>query len=178
MAGTTKKLAASALLITLDVVLTRILAINTPLMKIGLGFAPVALCALLFGPWWAGLVAALGDIVGSLLLPTGAYFPGFTLTAAGTGILFGLCLYRRGKALWPPLVAAGLNCLLISWLANTAMIAFISGAAFSGLLAARAVQLAVMLPVQALVLIWLTHSATVQKLLVQFHEPPSSRREG
>ena len=49
----------------------------------------------------------------------------------------------------------------------------------SGLISSRnALLLAVMLPVQALVLIWLTRSATVQKLLVQFHEPPSSRREG
>ena len=47
MRNSTKKLAVSALLIALDVILTRLLAINTPIMKIGLGFAAVALCALL-----------------------------------------------------------------------------------------------------------------------------------
>ena len=92
MKGQTKKLAVSALLLAADVILTRILAFNTPLMKIGLGFAATALCAMLYGPWWAAGVAALGDLLGSLLFPTGAYFPGFTLTAACTGALFGLCL--------------------------------------------------------------------------------------
>ena len=92
MRHSTKKLAVSALLIALDVILTRLLAINTPVMKIGLGFAAVALCALLYGPWWAAVVAALADILGSTLFPTGAYFPGFTLTAACTGVSFGLCL--------------------------------------------------------------------------------------
>ena len=81
----TKKLIVSAQLVALDVVLTRLLAINTPLMKIGLGFAAVALCAVLYGPWWAALTAALGDLVGALLFPTGAFFPGFTLRRPARG---------------------------------------------------------------------------------------------
>ncbi len=168
MTGTTKKLAVSALFITLDIVLTRVFALNTPLMKIGLGFAPTALCAMLYGPWWAGLVAALGDMIGSLLLPVGAYFPGFTLTAAGTGVIFGLCLFGRGRQLRYPLLAAALNCVLITFLANTAMICVISGSPFTELLTVRAVQLAVMFPVQALVLAWLSCSGTVRRLLGQF----------
>ena len=161
----TKKLIVSAQLLALDVVLTRLLAINTPLMKIGLGFAAVALCAILYGPWWAALVAALGDLVGALLFPTGAFFPGFTLTAACTGFIFGLCLYRRGKSLLWPILAALLNTVLVSYLANTAMISYISGSPFVTLLKARAVQLAVMLPVQLAVLVFLSRSAIMKKLL-------------
>ena len=161
----TKKLIVSAQLLALDVVLTRLLAINTPLMKIGLGFAAVALCAILYGPWWAALVAALGDLVGALLFPTGAFFPGFTLTAACTGFIFGLCLYRRGKSLLWPILAAVLNVVLVSFLLNTAMISYISGTPYATLLKARAVQLAVMLPVQIAVLVFLSRSAIIKKLL-------------
>ena len=161
----TKKLIVSAQLVALDVVLTRLLAINTPLMKIGLGFAAVALCAILYGPWWAALVAALGDLVGALLFPTGAFFPGFTLTAACTGFIFGLCLYRRGKSLLWPILAAVLNVVLVSFLLNTAMISYISGTPYATLLKARAVQLAVMLPVQLAVLVFLSRSAIIKKLL-------------
>ena len=161
----TKKLIVSAQLVALDVVLTRLLAINTPLMKIGLGFAAVALCAVLYGPWWAALTAALGDIVGALLFPTGAFFPGFTLTAACTGFIFGLCLYRRSKSLLWPILAAVLNVVLVSYLANTAMISYISGTPYATLLKARAVQLAVMLPVQLAVLVFLSRSAIIKKLL-------------
>ena len=161
----TQKLIVSAQLLALDVVLTRLLAINTPLMKIGLGFAAVALCAILYGPWWAALVAALGDLVGALLFPTGAFFPGFTLTAACTGFIFGLCLYRRGKSLLWPILAAVLNVVLVSFLLNTAMISYISGTPYATLLKARAVQLAVMLPVQIAVLFFLSRSTVIKKLL-------------
>ena len=137
----TKKLAVSALLITADVVLTRLLALNTPVMKIGLGFAAVALCAMLYGPGWAAL------------------------TAACTGLLFGLCLYRRPARWTWAAAAAGANTLLVSYLANTAMICLITGNSFRAMLAARAVQLAVTLPVQLLVLTWLKKSPEVQKLL-------------
>ena len=54
----TRKLTLSALLLASDVLLTRVLAFNTPLMKIGLGFAAVAICARLYGAPWAALVAA------------------------------------------------------------------------------------------------------------------------
>jgi len=161
----TKKLIVSAELLALDVVLTRLLAVNTPVMKIGLGFAAVALCAILYGPWWAALVAALGDLVGALLFPTGSFFPGFTLTAACTGLIFGLCLYRRDKSLLWPILAAALNVLLVSYLANTAMITYISGTPYTTLLKARAVQLAVMLPVQGAVLSFLHRSSAIKKLL-------------
>ena len=69
---TLRQLTVSALLIALDVVFSRVLAINTPLMKIGLGFAAVAVAAMLYGPAWAALTAALGDLIGALLFPTGA----------------------------------------------------------------------------------------------------------
>ena len=163
MGGKTRQLAISALLITADVILTRLLALNTSVMKIGLGFAAVAICAMLYGPLWAALTAALGDLLGSLLFPTGAYFPGFTLTAACSGLIFGLLLFRREKPL--PVLAALLNTLLISYLANTWMICLITGNTMRVMLAARAVQLAVILPLQSLVLLWLSRSGFIRKLL-------------
>ena len=47
-----------------------------------------------FAKFFTGVV-----LVGALLFPTGAFFPGFTLTAACTGLLYGLCLYRRDRSL-------------------------------------------------------------------------------
>ena len=167
MVITTRKLAISALLLTADVILTRLIAFNTPVMKIGLGFTAVALCAMIYGPWWAALVAALADLLGSLLFPTGAYFPGFTLTAACVGLIFGLLLHRRDLRWWRPVLAAALNSVLISYLANTAMICVISGAPFKAMLVARLVQLAVMFPLQVVVLTWLMRSDFVQKVLDQ-----------
>jgi len=160
----TRKLAISAMLITLDVVFTRLLAINTPLMKIGFGFAAVAVAAMMFGPVWAMFTAALGDFVGSMIFPVGPFFPGFTLTAALTGLIFGLCLYNKHGSRLRPILAAALNCLLVTLVANTAMISYISGNDFGVLFTARVVQFFVMFPVQSLVLLWLNKSGVIDML--------------
>lgn len=160
----TKKLAISAMIITLDVIFTRLLAINTPLVKIGFGFAAVALAAMMFGPIWAMFTAALGDFVGSMIFPVGPFFPGFTLTAALTGLIFGLCLYNKRGSKLRPIIAAALNCLLVTLIANTALIAYISGNDYSVLFTARIVQFLVMFPVQSLVLLWLNNSGVVDVL--------------
>ena len=179
---TLRQLTVSALLIALDVVFSRVLAINTPLMKIGLGFAAVAVAAMLYGPAWAALTAALGDLIGALLFPTGAYFPGFTATAALTGLIFGLFLYRREKSWLRAFLAALCNCLLVTLLLNTLMIAVffrsspaeLAGADFvrfmdltslKALLAARIPQFFIMLAVQTLVLAALQASPALLRLI-------------
>ena len=179
---TLRQLTVSALLIALDVVFSRVLAINTPLMKIGLGFAAVAVAAMLYGPAWAALPAALGDLIGPLLFPTGAYFPGFTATAALTGLIFGLFLYRREKSWLRAFLAALCNCLLVTLLLNTLMIAVffrsspaeLAGADFvrfmeltslKALLAARIPQFFIMLAVQTLVLAALQASPALLRLI-------------
>jgi len=160
----TRKLAISAMLVTLDLLFTRLLAVNTPLMKIGFGFAAVAMSAMLFGPLWAMLTAALGDLLGSVLFPVGPFFPGFTLTAALTGLIFGLCLYNKRRSKRWPIIAAGLNCLFVTLVANTAMIAYISGNDFGLLFTTRIVQFFVMFPVQSVVLLWLNNSGVIDAL--------------
>ena len=83
----TKKIVIVAMLVAFDVIFSRLLAFNVLIAKVGLGFAATAVCAMLYGPVWAGVCAALADLVGALLFPTGAYFPGFTVTAAMTGVI-------------------------------------------------------------------------------------------
>lgn len=85
---------ASAMMTALAVVLERILAINTQVVKIGFSFAPIVMIALLFGPIYAALTAGLADLIGALLLPTGTFFPGFTITAVLVGLCYGLFLQR------------------------------------------------------------------------------------
>ena len=147
-----RQLCVSALLIAFDVIFTRLLALNTPLVKMGFGFAAVAVCAMLYGPAWAALTAALGDLAGALLFPTGAYFPGFTLTAALTGLIFGLCLYRRPVRLLNAFLAAFLNCLLVTLVLNTAQIVIFFHASLEVLLASRVPQFFIMTAVQTLVI--------------------------
>ena len=186
-----RRLTVSALLIALDVVFTRVLAINMPLVKIGLGFAAVAISAMLYGPLWAALTAALGDLVGALLFPTGPYFPGFTLTAALTGLIFGLFLYRREKSWLRAFLAALTNCFFVTLVLNTLMIAvffrsspaelagadfarFVELTNFNTLLAARVPEFFIMLAVQTAVICALQASPALLRLIREKSEKKPS----
>ena len=78
-------LAALSMLTALQVVLSRFVSIETPIVKIGFGFVPVMLAGGLFGPIGGLIVGGLSDFVGAILFPFGAYFPGYTITAAFSG---------------------------------------------------------------------------------------------
>jgi len=159
----TKQLAISALLLALTVVFTRLIAINTSLMKIGFGFAAIALCAMLYGPWWTMLVAALADFVGALLFPTGAYFPGFTATAALTGLIFGLFLYKRKITWLRAFLGALTECALVTLIMNTLMINWVFGTPLKVLLVSRIPQFFIMLAIEMLVIRALGASKLIQR---------------
>ena len=188
---TLRQLTVSALLIALDVVFTRVLAINTPLMRIGLGFTAVAVSAMLYGPLWAALTAALGDLIGALLFPTGAYFPGFTLTAALTGLIFGLFLYRREGKWLRAFLAALTNSFVVTLVLNTLLIAvffrsspqelrgadlarFLELTNLRALLAARVPQFFIMTAVQTAVICALQASPALLRL---FREKSAGKSE-
>lgn len=110
---TTKELVYMALLVSLSVVLTRVLSVRVAIgsvegIRIGFGGLPIVLAGIAFGPLAGGLVGAVGDVVGYVINPMGAYMPHFTLTSALTGILPGLIvfyLFGRRRDYWVLLTA-------------------------------------------------------------------------
>ena len=143
----TRTLTLMALLIALEVVLSRFLSISAWNVKIGFSFVPLVIAAILLGPLAAGLVGAFGDFIGALLFPIGAYFPGFTLTAFLTGLVFGLFLHRK-QDLGRCLAAVGINQFVLSLLVNTLWISVLYGSPYLPLLATRLIQSAVLTAVQ------------------------------
>lgn len=91
-----KMLVMIAMMTALEVVLSRLLSIQIgDSLKFAFNFVPVCVAAYLYGPFASLLVAALGDFLGSLLFPVGTPFYGFTVTAALTGLVFGLFLHKK-----------------------------------------------------------------------------------
>lgn len=143
----TRTLAAIALLTALEIILSRFLSISMWNTKIGFSFLPVVVAAILYGPLAAGTVGALGDFIGAVLFPIGAYFPGFTLTAFLTGLVYGFFLYRKHG--WPQIIAAvGINQLILSLLLNTLWISILYGSVYGPLLISRLPQTAILIVVQ------------------------------
>ena len=106
-----KKLVEISLLIALEVILTRFCSIYTGILRIGFGFLPVAIIAMMYGPISAGVAYAIGDILGMMIFPSGSYFPGFTLTAFLTGVIYGVVLYKHPKTWGRIILATCLVCL-------------------------------------------------------------------
>lgn len=144
-------LALLGMLTAIEIVLSRFCSISAWNIKISLSFLPVSAAAMLYGAAPAAAVAALGDFAGAILFPIGAYFPGFTLTAALTGALFGLLLHRQ-RTLARIAAAAAVNQLVFSLLLNTLWISILYGSPYGPLFLTRSVQTLVMLPVQVVML--------------------------
>ena len=116
----TRRLCVIAVLIAMQIVLGRIAAINVgSYLKISFGFIPIAVCGILTGPFWTLLMAAVCDILGALLFPTGAFYWGFTLVAAVGGLIYGLFLCNRKENIILCLLCTLTIALICNILLNT-----------------------------------------------------------
>ena len=117
------KMSFSAMLIALYFILDRFAAINLPSNQYKLSFIPLIVGAVFLGPVWGMAIGGIGDLVSALLLPTGPYFPGFTLVSALMGLCFGLLCYKKISV--PRAVIAVLLCQGIGgFILNTLNVAF------------------------------------------------------
>lgn len=129
-------LVSTALLIALQIVLSRWLSIQLWNLKIGFSFVPVMVAAYLFGPAASMTVYGVGDIIGTLLFPTGPYFPGFTFSALLSGLIYGIFLHKKITPI-RTCICVGLNQLICSFLLNSLWISVAYGANFFSQLAVR-----------------------------------------
>ncbi len=115
----TKTLTVAAMLTAVGIVLGFFKIPITQLIEIRFGSLPIALAGMLFGPGVGGVVGALVDIGGYLVKPTGPFFPGFTVSSAITGIIFGVVLYNKKFTLPRVAVAQAVNTLIVGILMNS-----------------------------------------------------------
>ena len=117
------KLCLMGVLVALQIVLARITAIPVgSWLRIGFGFLPVGIAGYLLGPVWGLVVAAVGDILGTLVF-TPPIIWGLVLANALNGLIFGLFLYPRKYSLWRCIVSLVLISLICNFLLNTYFLA-------------------------------------------------------
>lgn len=150
---TTEVIVITGFMTALSIVLSKLVSINISFLRIGFGFLPIAVLAIMYGPVIAAIGYGLADLIGAWLLPTGAFFPGFTVSAVLTGLIFGWVLYRREVTFVRALAASALVCLAVNLLLNTWWLTFIIGKGFKALLASRAVKEIVAIPVMAVMIV-------------------------
>lgn len=148
----TRMMVTLALLIAMEIVLNRFLSINAWNIKIGFSFVPVVIAAIVFGPVHAAIVGGVGDFLGAILFPIGPYFPGFTLTAALMGVIWGIFLNKEQNAS-RILIATAINQFILSLVLNTFWISVLYGSPYGPLFVTRIMQ-AVILSIAHIVVIY------------------------
>ncbi len=135
----TRTLVLMGILIAMQVVLARFASINAWNIRIGFGFVPVMFASMYLGPLYGGVVGGVADFLGSMLFPSGAYFPGFTATAFLTGVIFGMFMHERKNPAW---IVAGVvvNQIVVSLCFNTLWISILYGSSYFALLSTRLLQ--------------------------------------
>lgn len=143
----TVKLAILALLIALQVVLSRFLSINLQFLKIGFSFVPLMFAGYLYGASSGVIVAVVSDLIGATLFPSGAFFPGFTVTAALSGFIYGIAF---GEKCTTAKIAVSVitEQIVCGLLLNTWWLSILYHSSFAALLATRVWQALVMIFVE------------------------------
>jgi ECF transporter S component (folate family) len=162
------KIILTSILIALNIILERLLAYSVWNQTISFSFVTIGFAAVFLGFPYAAIVATVGDILGSLLIPFGPYFFGFTLTNAIAGLITGLFLYKNATVIKITL-SVFLNKILCSLILNTIWISILYRGgldAFPVVFVSRIPQSAIMFVVEIVVLSLLfTEKSKVRKML-------------
>ena len=153
------------LLMALELVLTQFISIETPIVRIGFGFLPIAIIGMLYGPWIAGTASAITDIVGTILFGGGVFFPGFVLSAFIGGMIYGLILYKKPKSLKRIIIAILLVTVFVNLGLNTVWLTIMLDKAILVIFPTRLVQNLVLAPVNVMLLYFVVQNRTLRKAI-------------
>ena len=142
------RLVITAMMIALEVVFSRLLSIQTPLVRIGLGFLPMSVVAVLYGPVFAGAAWGISDIFGAMLFPVGPYFYGFTVSAVLNGVIYGLLLHANHTRIWRFIAAVFAASAVVSIGLDTLWLTMIFESPAVVVLSSRLLRCAIMIPIQ------------------------------
>lgn len=168
--GKARRILISSFLLVSCIIVKRLLSIRLPLISIGFDFIPFMFSAILLGTKYATIIGITSDIVGRLLFPVSAYFPGFTLSAGLTGFLYGEFLYTNGE------IKTGKRFLLrlifcvvtvtaiVNIILNTVWVIAILGDAYKVAVPLRFVKAISMIPIQVFVMYYLTNEVEKGRL--------------
>ena len=142
-----KALAMTAMLLAIAVVLGFYTLQVTDFIKIGFAFIADEMTGMLFGPVVGGLMGGAADLVKFLVRPTGPFFPGFTISGAASGVIYGMVLYKKPPTLGRVALANGIVMIVVNICMNTYWLTLLYGDAFFAILPARIIKQAVMYPI-------------------------------
>lgn len=125
-------------------------------LKIGFSGIANQFVYYLFGPVVGCFYGGALDILKYLVKPTGAFFPGWTLSAMAAGVIYGCFFYKKPLSLVRVFVAELTVSIICNMLLGTLWLQIMYGKAFFAILPARVIKNLAMWPVNSLLFYSLT----------------------
>ncbi len=154
----TRYLAIMGLMIALKFLLNNFRIPVAENLNIMITFIPTAVEAAVIGPGAAIVSAVITDLLTGFLTPYGPFFPGYMLSKAAGGVIFGLFFYRRKVRFIDVLIAKA----LVNYIVNVGMgslwNSILYGKAFVVYASTSLVKNTILLPFEAILLYALLRS--------------------
>ncbi|WP_228586954.1 folate family ECF transporter S component [Alkalibacterium sp.] len=164
----TRGIAIVGLLVAMNITLGRI-GITTPVVRITFAFLPTALIGLLFGPWVAGVAAVLADLLGFIVGGgVGGFFPGFTLSAFLTGLIYGVFLHKRKVSTKRVIMAEVVIAVFVNLTLNTLWLRILTQNPIAVLLPPRLIQNAVMIVVRVFTVRFIANNKQLRRVYMKY----------
>lgn len=126
------------------------------IIKITFAFIPDAIVGMLFGPFTGMAFSGIADIVRYIVKPTGAFFPGFTLSAMVSGLIYGLVLYKKpiklSRCFWAVLSVTIFSNIML----NTIWLHIMYGIGWKYLFTVRLIKELILLPINTIMIFTLS----------------------
>lgn len=153
------KIAFAGMFIALNIILTRFFSQmiyigGLQAIRLSFGEIPLILGGIVLGPVYGAISGALADLIGYPINAQGAYFPGFTLTAALSGLLPGL-MSKLVKKEWTWLtlsIVVSITTVITSLLLNTLWLNIMISKAYIALLPPRILASLILIPIYVVVI--------------------------
>ncbi|EEI70083.1 folate family ECF transporter S component [Lentilactobacillus hilgardii] len=158
----TLDIAVLSLLLALGLIIDRF-TVGTKSIQIGFGFVIIALASYLYGPVWASAVAALSDIIGTLI-SGGVYNPGFTISAIFGAAIYGLFFYNQEITWTKVIVSQLIIAVFVNTVLNTLWLTLMYNTPFIALLPARLLKEIIVTPLQIAIIYFVFNSAQFERI--------------
>jgi ECF transporter S component (folate family) len=153
----------------ISVVLGTLTLLIGDFLKVGFTFLPNEFIYYLFGPAVGAFFGAAMDILTFIVKPLGTFFPGFTISAILSGLMFGFLLYKKPISLKRIFFAKLLHMVVINMLLNTYWLSILLGDAYAALFPIRALKAVIMLPIETLLVFALIKGVEASGVLKHFY---------
>ena len=163
----TSSIVIAGLMAAISIILTRFFSIMVlgDTLRLSFGDMPIELAGILLGPIVGALTGIVADLAGFMMRSTGGFFPGFTLSAALTGLIPGLIFWgnKDRYPLWKVIVAIVAVNLIVCLGLNTLWLTIMYKKGFMILLPSRIIARAIIAPIDIAVIYLLLQKIRIKR---------------